>query len=474
MGYLYVYMKLFDIISEDEDLFVKQIGRPHIDEPKLKQKLIDSPNASGLTFDNVEIEVKQEGPYRRRYVKNYSCKRHPEWIGDVLRKYDDVKSGHSGCKICGKERLTGSNPELQKSNEELIQQLKSNPNVSGLTFDNVEIERRVDPSSKWSKIFVKNYSCKKHNKWFRNEWVRYGDLQQGKNGCQICSIENNDILRGTISDTWDGKLTDNTVFNNFIIKRNKYIQKYWINKSKEIHKNKKYNYSKVNFNDPDTIKYFYDPVTGKIKRRERELEIGCPKHGSFFQYASTHKSGSGCPICRESKGENYLSILFTNNKIKYVRGKDARFQGLIGKRVGLTCDFYLPDKKVIVEYDGEHHFKPIYGSTDNSRMSTYNTTYTNDTIRDDFTKSNKEGISLIRIPYTMEFADIDKVLMRTIRFIKPNTVVELGDYPKRMKPKKILSKHQVDLTKPIRKKIRTNESKLSLIDTVRDIYKKTI
>ena len=107
-------------------------------------------------------------------------------------------------------------------------------------------------------------------------------------------------------------------------------------------------------------------------------------------------------------------------------------------------------------------------------MSTYNTTYTNDTIRDDFTKSNKEGISLIRIPYTMEFADIDKVLMRTIRFIKPNTVVELGDYPKRMKPKKILSKHQVDLTKPIRKKIRTNESKLSLIDTVRDIYKKTI
>jgi hypothetical protein len=69
----------------------------------------------------------------------------------------------------------------------------------------------------------------------------------------------------------------------------------------------------------------------------------------------------------------------------------------------------------------------------------------------------------------MEFADIDKVLMRTIRYIKPNTVVELGDYPKRMKPKKILSKNQVDLNKPIIKPRRTNESKLSLIDTIKNI-----
>jgi very-short-patch-repair endonuclease len=459
-------MKLLDIISEDEYISVKQIGRPHIEEPKLKQKLIDSPNASGLTFDNVEIEVKQEGPYRRRYVKNYSCKKHPEWIGTEWRKYDDVKSGHSGCKICGKERLTGSNPELQKSNEELIQQLKSNSNVSGLTFDNVEIERREDPSSKWSKIFVKNYSCKKHNKWFRSDWVRYGDIQQGKNGCQICSIENNDILRSTVSDTWDGKLTDNDIFNNFMVKRNKDLQKYWVKKLKEIHKNKKYYYSKVIFNDPNTIKYFYDPVTEKIRNRERELEIVCPKHGSFFQYVSVHKRGSGCPICRESKGENYLSILFTNNKIKYVRGKDARFQGLIGKRVGLTCDFYLPDYKVIVEYDGEHHFKPIFGSTDNSRMSTYNTTYTNDTIRDNFAKSNKEGISLIRIPYTMKDDDINVQLFSTLKKMEPNKVFKLGEYPSRKKPKTILAKNQVDLNKPIVKLRRITETKLSLINTL--------
>jgi len=69
----------------------------------------------------------------------------------------------------------------------------------------------------------------------------------------------------------------------------------------------------------------------------------------------------------------------------------------------------------------------------------------------------------------MEFSDIDKVLMRTIRDIKPNTVVELGDYPKRMKPKKILSKHQVDLNKPITKPRRMTESKLSLMNTLKNI-----
>jgi len=453
-------MKLLDIILEDEDLSVKQIGRPHIEEPKLKQKLIDSPNASGLTFDNVEIEVKQEGPYRRRYVKNYSCKKHHEWIGTEWRKYDDVKSGHSGCKICGKERLTGSNPELQKSNEELVQQLKSNSNVSGLTFDNVEIERREDPSSKWSKIFVKNYSCKKHNKWFRSDWVRYGDVNQGKQGCELCNIANRYSNGKGPIDIWNGERSEDGEYNKLIKKRNNAVQKDWLKKSKEQHKNK-FIYDKVDFNNPDSIKWTYDSVTGKIKRREREFEIGCPQHGYFTQWASAHKRGNGCPTCRESKGELYLANLFTSKKIKHVRGKDARFEGLIGKRVGLPCDFYLQEYNTIIEYDGEQHFKPVFGSTESNRMMTYTRTYDNDNARNQFAKTNDKKTSLIRIPYTMEMSEIDKLLMRTLRYIKPNTVVELGDYPKRMKPKKILSKNQVDLTKPTIKPKRITESKLS-------------
>ena len=71
--------------------------------------------------------------------------------------------------------------------------------------------------------------------------------------------------------------------------------------------------------------------------------------------------------------------------------------------------------------------------------------------------------------------EINVQLFAALRKIGPNEVVKLpiGDYPKRMKPKKILHKDQVDLNKPIYKprrfKSSTNESKLSLIDTIKNI-----
>ena len=98
-------------------------------------------------------------------------------------------------------------------------------------------------------------------------------------------------------------------------------------------------------------------------------------------------------------------------------------------------------------------------------MDAYNRTYTNDTIRDNFAKTNNEGISLIRIPYTIEFSDINVQLFEALKKIEPNQIIKLpfGGYPSRMRPKTILHKNQVDLTKPILKPIRTNESKLSLM-----------
>ena len=56
-------------------------------------------------------------------------------------------------------------------------------------------------------------------------------------------------------------------------------------------KKPKYGYDRVNFNDPNTIKYVYSPFTKKY-RKEREFEIFCPKpnHGYFLQDARDHLS----------------------------------------------------------------------------------------------------------------------------------------------------------------------------------------
>jgi hypothetical protein len=97
-------------------------------------------------------------------------------------------------------------------------------------------------------------------------------------------------------------------------------------------------------------------------------------------------------------------------------------------------------------------------------------TYTNDNVRDRFAKTNKEGISLIRIPYTIEFSDINVQLFAALRKIGPNEVIRLplGSYPSRKKPKTILHKDQVDLSQPIQKPNRTGP-KLSLMNTLKNI-----
>ena len=482
-------MKLIDILFEDEELLPLTVVDP-LDafKEKEKQKLINSPFTTGLTFDNISVEKRERNPDDNgrvrniSYIKDFGCKIHNDWIKKDWTRIDSVLKGISGCEICGKEKTSQKAKEFHtKSDDQIKKELIDSPFTTGLTFDNIQIERQKKSEKEVGRInsrtFIKNYSCKKHKWWKQNEWVNKSSIINGISGCKMCSIENKDRLLGIMIDTWDGKWDEdeNNSYNKWIKKRNDLLQKIWIERSKKEHNDSKtgkpkYGYDKINFNDPNTIKVTYNPATKKY-RREREFEIFCnqPTHGYFIQSSNNHKAGMGCPLCRESKGEIYLSNLFTNNKIKHVRGKDARFEGLIGKKVGLTCDFYLPDYKVIVEYDGKQHFQPIFGSTEKNRMDSYNRTYVNDNIRDNFAKTNKEGISLIRIPYTMKDDDINVQLFKTLKGIEPNKVFKLGEYPSRMKPKNILAKNQIDLNKPIVKPRRITEYNLSFENILKQL-----
>ncbi len=77
----------------------------------------------------------------------------------------------------------------------------------------------------------------------------------------------------------------------------KLTTKIFISRSKEKH-GKRYNYSKT-----------------KYKGRDKKLEIICETHGSFFQHAGSHMSGTGCPKCNNiTKRKNRLQS--TENVIK--------------------------------------------------------------------------------------------------------------------------------------------------------------
>ena len=112
-------------------------------------------------------------------------------------------------------------------------------------------------------------------------------------------------------------------------------KEYWLNECIKKHGNK-YDYSKVNY------------INGNS-----DVEIICPKHGSFFQKASNHRYGCGCPKCTETHIEENIRVLCENNNIKY------EFQKMFNWLGNLRLDFFIPEKNIAIECQGDQHFKHI-------------------------------------------------------------------------------------------------------------------
>lgn len=161
-----------------------------------------------------------------------------------------------------------------------------------------------------------------------------------------------------------------------------------INDFTKIHGDK-YDYSKVNY----------------VSAKDKVLII-CKKHGEFLQRVNHHiKRKQGCPICKESKGENKIREFLLKNNINFIF--QHRFKDCIDTRP-LPFDFYLPELNICIEYDGEQHFNPIeaFGGT-NKLLERQK----KDKIKDNYCKNNK--ITLLRIKYD---EDIIEKLSKNIIF----------------------------------------------------------
>lgn len=108
---------------------------------------------------------------------------------------------------------------------------------------------------------------------------------------------------------------------------------------------------------------------------------------------------TGCPRCKQSKGEEKISELLNKFNIRFERQK--RFKKCRNK-LPLPFDFYIPDLKLCIEYDGIQHYKGWGGHENNKRYI-----ITNDNIKDSFIR--KSSMTLIRIPYYL-YEDCDFLL----------------------------------------------------------------
>jgi len=167
---------------------------------------------------------------------------------------------------------------------------------------------------------------------------------------------------------------------------------------------------------PDIAKQWHTIKNGKLTPSDimpssnKKVWWQCDVNSDHIWYTKannrTSKNATGCPYCNESKGEVMIRAVLEKMFINYKLQK--RFYKCKIKRM-LPFDFYLPDYNILIEYDGELHFKAIEyfgGKKDLIKRKS------RDKIKTKFAKNN--NIPLLRIPYT-QFDNIEEIILNFIK-----------------------------------------------------------
>lgn len=149
-------------------------------------------------------------------------------------------------------------------------------------------------------------------------------------------------------------------------------------------------------------RYIYSNLV--YKSSAQSVQIICKKHGPFYQNARAHLTGSGCPNCHRSKGEDIIALFLKKHKIKFI--SQWRKHNCRDKNV-LAFDFYLPKYKTIIEFDGIQHFVPVsFGGqkTEDEILVNFEQIQIRDSIKRNWAKQNK--FSFLRIKYNQNIIKI--------------------------------------------------------------------
>lgn len=152
----------------------------------------------------------------------------------------------------------------------------------------------------------------------------------------------------------------------------------------------------------------YDYTNTVYTGARNYVKIGCPKHGEFKQVAYYHLQGSGCQQCSASKGELEVSRILEQLNLKFLREESLGCYNKTGAK--LFYDFYIPELKTIIEYDGIQHFKPIRFHSSQSKEDAKQSLIESkerDRIKNNYAVDN--GYVIIRIPYT-KINEIENIL----------------------------------------------------------------
>jgi hypothetical protein len=175
----------------------------------------------------------------------------------------------------------------------------------------------------------------------------------------------------------------------------KYSEKF-LRDAIKIHGNK-YSYEKSTYINS------YTPIT-----------IICKYHGEFKQKPITHTANRGCPSCKSSKGEAKIAMFLKQYNIEHVFQHKIRIDNSFH-----WFDFYIPNRKLIIEYNGMQHYKltPFWGK--GGSKEALKKQKERDKIKTQWCNAN--DINLLVIPYT-KYDKIDDILNKNLLSDKQSLV----------------------------------------------------
>lgn len=153
----------------------------------------------------------------------------------------------------------------------------------------------------------------------------------------------------------------------------------------------------------------YDYSKSVYTGKENHIKIICPTHGEFEQIAGHHMRGCGCPHCKRSLGEERIAKFLYSRNIKFTPQYKLIIDNLFVADKILRVDFFLPEYKTFIEFNGLQHYHPVdlFGGEE-KLISQQERDYA---LR---LYCKEKKLHLLEIPYN-EFGNIEGILKRSLR-----------------------------------------------------------
>jgi very-short-patch-repair endonuclease len=155
-------------------------------------------------------------------------------------------------------------------------------------------------------------------------------------------------------------------------------------------------------------------------RKREKVKIRCIIHDYwFYQSLEEHtkkKSMGGCPLCSETTGEREVRLFLEKKKIEYTAQMEIEnIRPDILKLQYMRVDFYVKKYRLIIEYNGEQHYKDC-GWFKRSKRD-----FEKQKLRDEVLREycKKNNYNLLEIKYS-DFDNIGKLINAKIKEIKAN------------------------------------------------------